>query len=91
MTKHTPAPWTAKQSPHTSHPVYLINGPTGALGEIRGNIADAKLIADAPHLLEQIRWMVEAYSRWQTDDDPVSRDDWAMSLRAARQWLADHE
>jgi hypothetical protein len=54
-------------------------------------MANARLIADAPRLLEQIRWMVEAYTQWHTNDDPVSREDFSMSLRAARQWLRDHD
>lgn len=52
MKKHTPGPWKSTESPHaTPGSVFLINNPDGAIGEVRRNEADARLIAAAPDLL----------------------------------------
>ena len=49
---HTQGPWEYRKSPHAAYPIFLINSSYGALGEIRGEEADAKLIAASPTLLD---------------------------------------
>lgn len=53
MTEHTPGPWQIR--PGVAAGVYLIDGPQGAIGEIRRNAADARLIAAAPAMLAALR------------------------------------
>lgn len=101
--KHTKAPWTAGPTQHHEDQAFAnisadgIGIATARTCSMRPSVeemeANAKLIAASSLLLEQLKWMIEAHDACNRAGDresrQVNRDDWAMSLRAARQWIAE--
>jgi hypothetical protein len=59
MSAHTPGPWTAIETPESSHHDWRIKATRLFIGVATDNSeADARLIAAAPELLEALEYLV---------------------------------
>lgn len=89
MSKHTPAPWwvevdeSANSGPY-SFPIinskdYEIVGIEGIYGDFETDMANARLIASAPELLEALKDLTERYKKVAG----ISSDGWINQSQKA--------
>lgn len=87
--EHTPGPWSASEDKHSGHydvssvkeviaQVLYVNNEAGGRG-----LADARLIAAAPELLEALDFMVNV-SRSTPGFSPMAREQAERALAKAR-------
>lgn len=61
MTAHTPGPWEIIQLPSMQYRIDAKVGPLHVCPAIANGLADARLIAAAPELLEALKTLYRAY------------------------------
>jgi type VI protein secretion system component VasF len=78
--KHTPGPWSYRQSREGSQTVYIVGyGPVAAIARVPISEADAAIIAAAPDLLSTLRELADP----DTYESPSKLREAAIRARAA--------
>lgn len=87
MSAHTPGPWRVIEThllPHDGdHVADMSNGlMVVASAKLGDPLADARLIATAPELLEALEWLADILPDPELDNDELQRV-WTKKARAA--------